>query len=170
MACSMVSFVFRGKVQGVKLRRYVEAAGKYFGVGGYVINLESGDVFGEAWVEDGHQNHRLLSFERWIRGEHSPTVFTNIKPTPVGSAYPELARVEKYVIARDASVGGWDRDQCDRFAHFARFAMVRDNDEATKISLTRKQMQDILIDALETGHGTDTSLRAPLEIGSWPER
>lgn len=167
MACSKVAFVVRGKVQGVKFRRYVEAAGRHFGVGGYVINLDSGDVFGEAWVEDGHQKHLLNYFETWIRGEHAPAVFTNIKPTPIGPDYPELARVEKYAIARDVSVGAWDQEYGDTFA---RFAMVRDNDEAAKIAKIRKQMQDSLIGALETGHGTVSSLRNPISIGSWPER
>ena len=108
MMVKILSFLFRGQVQGVKFRRYVEAAGKYFDVGGYVINLEEeesgdgGDVFGEAWVHvgvDGDVDGRcrnLNDFENWIWGEHRPAEYTNMKPTPVGPAYPALAKVERF--------------------------------------------------------------------------
>ena len=72
--CNVCAFLLSGKVQGVKLRRYVEAAGRSFQVGGYVINTDDGNVFGEAWIRD---------FATWIRGKHTRIVYTNVKPTPL---------------------------------------------------------------------------------------
>ena len=72
--CNVCAFLLSGKVQGVKLRRYVEAAGRNFQVGGYVINTDDGNVFGEAWIRD---------FATWIRGKHTRIVYTNVKPTPL---------------------------------------------------------------------------------------
>ena len=41
--CNVTVFLLQGKVQGVKMRRYVESAARHFGVGGYVINVDDND-------------------------------------------------------------------------------------------------------------------------------
>ena len=89
-------FLLEGKVQGVKMRRYVESSGKYFNLGGFVINTQSGAVYGEAWeveqekqqqVEKEQQSSSssssstLEQFKTWIEGKWEPIVYTNIKPT-----------------------------------------------------------------------------------------
>ena len=84
-------FLLEGKVQGVKMRRYVESAGKYFNLGGFVINTQSGAVYGEAWEvqqDDPQQEEqqssassKLEQFKKWIEGKWEPKVYTNIKPT-----------------------------------------------------------------------------------------
>ena len=50
-------FLLEGKVQGVKMRRYVESAGKYFNLGGFVINTQSGAVYGEHWEVEQEKQH-----------------------------------------------------------------------------------------------------------------
>jgi acylphosphatase len=154
---TICAFLLEGKVQGVKLRRYVEAAGRHFGVGGYVINTEDGAVWGEAWGSDGIQD-----FATWIRGEHTPIVYTNIKPTPVGTAYPEKARVERLVVRRH-------EDEVDEkyYEQFSQFTMVRDDHEADLILKERKEMQSMLAKALAEKESCNVA--EGVEIGSWPK-
>ena len=91
-------FLLEGKVQGVKMRRYVESAGKYFNLGGFVINTQSGAVYGEAWEVKQEEQQKIVKeqqssnssssssssldqFKTWIEGNWEPVVYTNIKPT-----------------------------------------------------------------------------------------
>ena len=87
----ILTFLLEGKVQSVKMRRYIESAGKHFGLGGFVINTQSGAVYGEAWeVTSNDRNGESKSptsssgldqFKLWIQGRWEPKVYTNIKPT-----------------------------------------------------------------------------------------
>ena len=152
------AFLLKGKVQGVKLRRYVEAAGRHYGVGGYVINTEDGDVWGEAFaVEDD----KLHGFATWIRGEVTPAVYTNIKPTPIGTAYPEKAQVDQFAVRRYL-----DTDH-PYFRRFAQFTMVRDDEEAAALLQERKDNQQPLCDALQGKEGVENN---SIAIGVWPRR
>lgn len=178
-----LSFLLKGKVQGVKMRRYVESAGRHFGVGGYVINIDDGDphdpgaVFGQAWVvaaveeEPGttdsdmpEQTSRLDAFERWIRGEWKPQVYTNIKPTPIGTAYPEKAQVEGFAV--------W-KSQREPLHHlteeFNEFTMVRGDDHAMIISQETAQIRRTLSSAMASG-SDELDYSETIVIGSWPPR
>ena len=54
-------------------------------------------------------------FETWLRGEWQPRTFTDVKPTPVGVAYPALASVTAVVIDRSATP---PRCRCRQFKVF----------------------------------------------------
>jgi len=131
----VLCFLLSGKVQKVKMRRYVESAGRYFGLGGFVINTKKGDVYGEVWNyyrdhwdhpnDEGNGNTKgtkedneqdvttrsrsisssgLSKFRTWIRGEWNPKIYSNIKPTPIGTAYPKLARVDRCAITTTTKI------------------------------------------------------------------
>jgi hypothetical protein len=100
MVVRVYAFLLSGHVQGVKMRRNIESAANFFRVQGYVINLDDGKVFGEAWLLDTTTSNNnntndmttkttpLDQFRTWIRGEWPERILTNVKPTPVGTAYP----------------------------------------------------------------------------------
>lgn len=176
----LLSFLLKGKVQGVKMRRYIESAGRYFGVSGFVINIDENDdtdpgaVFGQAWVSevgDKEDNsdiskERLDSFQRWIQGGWVPKVFTNIKPTPIGTAYPEKARVEQFSLSRD------EREAHACMVNFQIFEMVRDDELAMLICEETIQDRSRLSKALSNSGLTNNknfeSTETPqLVWGSW---
>ena len=165
--CTVTVFLLKGKVQAVKMRRYVESAARHFGIGGYVINIEesdnddSGAVFGEAWVCDDHLNHQLKDFATWIRGEWVPAVYTNIKPTPIGTAYPEKANVQQYAVQTHD-----DNVAIDHFHKFAQFTMVRSDQEAAMLSWERREIRKKLSAAMMIEEGTN----GEIQTGSWPKQ
>jgi len=135
MAGCALRFVLSGKVQGVKMRRYVEAAARHFGVRGFTINTAGGDVYGEA---AGGEAGAVDSFAGWLRGEWEPKEYHAIKPTPVGTAYPLKARVlraEVEVRAAPSDLGD-TREPAPGVALLppafqeGEFQMVRDDAEA----------------------------------------
>ena len=139
-----LAFLLSGQVQGVKMRRYVESAARYFGLNGYVINIvETGDVFGEAWVPANwsaavaepqpHRAPQLEQFHKWVRGQLEPRLYNNIKPTPIGTAYPAKALVSRCVTL---PLQGTDINHrvMDRFETFT---MVRCHEEAEFIAAER---------------------------------
>lgn len=156
----VLAFLLAGEVQGVKMRRYVESAARYFGLAGYVINTQSGDVFGEAWerqhsvqvsLEDRDpcnidKEQKLDQFMRWVRGEWEPKVYHNIKPTPIGTAYPEKARVHRcatlYYSKEDMEPVS-KNNNLNLIERFDMFTMVRDDKEAEALAseLIEIQMQ-----------------------------
>lgn len=165
VSCKVTVFLLKGKVQGVKMRRYVESAARHFGVGGYVINIDdendtdSGAVFGEAWVCDDHLIPQLKGFATWIRGEWVPAVYTNIKPTPVGTAYPEKATVEQYAVQTYH-----ENVAMDHFDRFSQFTMVRSDQEAAMLSWDRREIRKKLSDAALIQGG----INGEIKTGSWP--
>lgn len=172
--CNTTAFLLKGKVQAVKMRRYVESAARHFGLGGYVINIhfggnDDGAVFGEAWVCDDHLNHQLKSFITWIRGEWEPAIYTNIKPTPVGTAYPELARVDQVAV-----LSRYDNISMKNFHKYSRFTMVRDDQEEAVLSWERRETRNRLSTALVNGDGAVrfgvTGGFPEIEISSWSEQ
>lgn len=170
--CIICAFLLEGKVQGVKLRRYVEAAGRHFGVGGYVINTCEGRVFGEAWVSDTHQLTRLRGFETWITGRHAPAVYTDVKPTPVGTAYPEKARVGRFVASMSGEL--LDALHAETAKMFSQFTMVRDDRDAATLLHRRKANHETLSKILESTADVEKIMSsvAPVSsrhctIGSW---
>lgn len=172
------------------MRRYVESAGRHFGVGGYVINTNDGDVFGEAWraSRDNQQqpppssssssspsSSPLQDFTKWIRGEWQPAVFTNVKPTPIGTAYPEKAVVEKCIVwgEVDRRPMVWN----DRSTNDDDFVMVRDDQEAAMLAAERKDILDrLLLEAAAADAGTklddndNDNDNDTITICAWPER
>lgn len=165
-----VSFLLDGRaVQKVKLRRYIESCGRYFkNVGGYVVNTPSGEVFGEAWTElsntfygkeentntqknisDDEANLGLDGFRTWICGQYEPLVLTNVKPTPIGTAYPALAQVDRYALLEGID----DTFDADQFLHpFQSFTMVRDNKDAASLLEKRKDKYQCLLSILESAN------------------
>ena len=125
-------FLLAGRVQAVKMRRYIESAGRHFRVSGFTINTAGGDVYGEAAIAPGDAATQLDNFERWLHGEWHPREYTDLKPTPVGTAYPELARVTAVVIDRRADAAALALP-----AEFAEFTMVRDDERARILEETR---------------------------------
>ena len=86
------------------MRRYKESAARHFAVSGFTINTTDGNVYGEARSPDVRASAINLNegvespidkFETWLRGEWQPRTFTDVKPTPVGVAYPALASVTR---------------------------------------------------------------------------
>jgi hypothetical protein len=186
-----LSFLLTGHVQGVKMRRYVESAGQHFGVGGYVINIDEDDahdpgaVFGQAWeavvVNEQQQKQqqemtsRLELFEQWIKGEWTPREYTNVKPTPIGTAYPEKAHVEGYAVMVSSAPQPPQQND-DANEEFVQFTMVRGDEDASRISEATAEVRRTLSLAMNAG-GSDTSGRngdiladAVVTIGSWPSR
>ena len=181
----LVSFLLKGHVQGVKMRRYVESAGQYFGLGGYVINIDEGDphdpgaVFGQAWgvidvievaEESPETESRFDSFVRWIQGEWTPCVYTNIKPTPIGTAYPEKAHVEGYALMVSSLTHPEPKDKYDPKEEFNQFTMVRGDEDASRISEATREIRQRLSLAMVGGGGGGDLADADIAIGSWPSR
>lgn len=168
----VLAFMLMGKVQGVKMRRYVESAARHFGLSGYVINTSKGHVFGEAWErrqqqctsstttenddddDDNGQEH-LDQFLTWIRGQWQPAVYHNIKPTPIGTAYPEKARVHRCATVFLEQ----QQQQEEENALFDVFAMVRNDEQAEKLALRRLEIQMRL----------ESDRDASVETCAWPE-
>lgn len=212
---SAVAFLLRGRVQKVKMRRYVESAARHFGVGGYVINTENendngngggGDVFGEAWLVTNHADDAggnadddadaddcsqkssslLDDFTRWIRGEWEPAVFTNVKPTPIGTAYPEKAVVDKCVLLLHWKQEGGARNNIWKDPRIQQqqpqqqatmkelFVMVRDDQEAALIALERKDILEKLLLVANNKTAEDNASASIREeaitISAWPQR
>ena len=196
------SFLLEGKaVQGVKLRRYIEAAGRWAGSdGGYCINTDDGGVFGEAWTkisnkndddddEDHHDTSSFDSFNKfltWIKGQHIPKEYTNIKPTPVGPAYPLKAQVDDYAVLLKKVVHDIKDDESKTaeggvpavqyYETFNQFTMVRDDEEASKIASSRKDIYELLKTTITKNRETnqpqnDLGVNGErIEVGSWPKR
>ena len=171
------------------MRRYVESAGQHFGVGGYVINIDEDDahdpgaVFGQAWeaveVKEQEQQQEMTSrlelFERWIKGEWTPREYTNVKPTPIGTAYPEKAHVEGYAVMVSSAPQPPQQND-DAKEEFLQFTMVRGDEDASRISEATAEVRRTLSLAMNAG-GRDSSGRngdvladAVVTIGSWPSR
>ena len=134
-------FLLAGRVQEVKMRRYVEAAARHFAVSGFTINTKDGYVYGEARTADVRASAINLNegvespidkFETWLRGEWQPRTFTDVKPTPVGVAYPALASVTAVVIDRSATATALPLPP-----EFKTFTMVRDDAEALALEESR---------------------------------
>ena len=127
-------FLLAGRVQEVKMRRYIESAARHFAVSGFTINTTDGNVYGEARSPDVRASAINLNegvespidkFETWLRGEWQPRTFTDVKPTPVGVAYPALASVTAVVIDRSATASALPLPP-----EFKVFTMVRGDDDA----------------------------------------
>jgi len=127
-----VRFRLVGRVQGVKMRRYIEATGRYFGVAGYCINTSDGNVFGEAHGAP----EKMALFVAWLKGFLRQD-FTDLKPTPVGCAYPLKARVD---IANIEELSPWEAALIP-LAKVSEFTMVRDEDAAAALEIDRYEPQ-----------------------------
>lgn len=162
-------FLLKGKVQGVKMRRYVESAGRHFGVGGYCININHGEdegaVFGEAWVRDQNMITPLKNFTTWVSGQWKPAIYTNVKPVPVGTAYPEKANVQQMAV-KPHQIAHIPPSMLQKYSQFT---MIRDEQEATTLSCNRRDIQKELSTAL-LGDGTERGESSWIEVGSWPKR
>lgn len=165
---SAVAFLLKGKVQNVKMRRYIESAGRHCGVSGYCVNTNDGLVFGEAWVCDDDRVSSLRNFQTWIQGQWEPTVFTNIKPTPVGTAYPELAVVEQCCVmtVTPCALG------VDHFQQFSDFTMVRDDQESAVLQWERRHVVEQLASAAvdESSPTADEYVSSSIGIYAWPTK
>lgn len=196
----VLAFLLMGKVQGVKMRRYVESAARHFGVSGYVINTAAGHVFGKAWEQQQQQQkeqcnitgiddnpeggqlqrqqdeqQQLDQFVTWVRGQWKPAVYHNIKPTPIGTAYPEKARVHQCVTTTtilfylDQDIIVLNDDEQERFATFT---MIRDDNEAAKLASQQIKLQERLEDAVtshknhDNDHGDGDGI---IHVCAWPE-
>ena len=124
-----LSFRLKGKVQKVKMRRYVESAALDCAVKGFVVNTIGGDVYGEAEAI----TPRLDRFQKWLEGRWTPKVFTNLKPTPVGMAYPELARVDRVEFVRETI----ESSRLLKDQGTSCFIMIRDSEAAAEIEKSR---------------------------------
>ena len=124
----LLRFLLSGRVQKVKMRRYVESAGRHFNVSGFTINTQDGSVYGEAEASDADAHAECASpldqFETWLRGEWEPRTFTDVKPTPIGAAYPALAEVNTVVIQKSITASPTLPPE------FSTFTMVRDDKHA----------------------------------------
>lgn len=158
------SFLLNGHVQGVKMRRYIESAARFFQLKGFVVNLEDGAVFGEAWhTETGslaNNDSQLHRFRTWIRGEWPEVILTDVKPTPVGTAYPAKASV-------NSCRGFWWESHSEKDVQFFKklpevFTMVRDDAEAAVMISERFGMIDFLRGPIETAN------LVSVESTSWP--
>lgn len=137
-----LAFLLEGKVQGVKMRRYVEAAGRHFRLGGFCVNTAEGAVFGEAWAGQSSDTSALSDFQCWLQGQWEPKVYHNIKPTPIGTAYPAKARVDRaFVLMLDDDFSRAD-DRLEK--RFQKFTMVRDDVEADTLASERINIQERL--------------------------
>jgi hypothetical protein len=168
------AFLLSGHVQGVKMRRYIESAANFFRVQGYVINLDDGNVFGEAWLLDTTTSNNnntndtttttpLDQFRTWIRGEPPERILTNVKPTPVGTAYPAKARVESFrgrwgTFARADETWLTERPLCD-----GSFVMIRGSTEAETLIARRTMVIDALRESLDVSSATT----ATIETSTW---
>jgi acylphosphatase len=162
-----LAFLLQGRVQKVKMRRYVESAAKHFELGGYVVNTEDGHVFGEAWVCDDKNRPSLRGFRTWIRGEWEPAVFTNVKPTPVGTAYPEKALVDRGVVTLEESSASHHYDvSLDHVNQFLSFTMVRDDNQSAMLQSERRHVLERLLRAADDTEGTKDD--SSMEVFAWP--
>ena len=89
-----IRFRLEGQVQGVKMRRYVESAGRCFGVEGFVLNTSDGGVYGEAEGEELD----VIGFRSWLTDDFRPRILTDAKPTPIGIARPKRATVDRAIV------------------------------------------------------------------------
>ena len=125
----MLAFLLQGRVQGVKMRRYIESAARHLKVpAGFVVNTPQDDVFGMAVLGDDDD---VLNddFAVWLRGDWDPKVYTNVKPTPLGTAYPSLARVDECRLLNYAH-----EDEITLLSRqFPQFTMVREDEEAQEL-------------------------------------
>jgi len=106
----------------------------------------------------------LDDFSTWLEGKWEPKVYTNIKPTPIGTAYPIKARVDRVKVlwlesegiienhdgparpAVTAKSSASNRNNAIGNAksmreRFAAFTMVRDDDEAEALARERSDVQ-----------------------------
>ena len=119
-----------------------------------------------------HWSQNLRDFATWIRGDHTPIVYTNVKPTPIGTAYPDLARVDVYCVDNNERNNEWvDVKHYDKFKQFT---MVRDDQEAAMILLwERRTKHDLLLNALNVAKKKEeiaTKDGIQLEFGAWRNR
>ena len=128
-AARTVISVMMGRVQKMKMRRYVESAARDCEVKGFVVNTTDGHVYGEAEAI----SPRLDRFQKWIEGYWTPKIFTNLKPTPVGMAYPELARVDRVDLSRETN----GSSKLVNGLGDSKFMMIRDRDAALEIEESR---------------------------------
>jgi hypothetical protein len=175
MMLRVYAFLLSGHVQGVKMRRYIESAANFFGVQGYVINLDDGMVFGEAWLMDTTTSNNnntndtttitpLDQFRTWIRGEWPERVLTNVKPTPVGTAYPAKARVETFrgrwiTLIREDETWLTEQPLCD-----GSFVMIRGSAEAETLMARRTSVIDALRESLDVSSATTV---ITIETSTW---
>jgi len=82
-------------------------------------------------------------------------VYHNIKPTPIGTAYPEKARVNRCAVLLSSDESGKVFVQ-ERGSIFETFTMIRDDHEAEALAAERVSVQHRL-------------LKSDLDIGAWPE-
>ena len=94
-----------------------------------MINLDDGNVFGQAWICDDHQKASLARFETWIQGDWEPRVYSDVKPVPVGTDYPERAVVESCI-----TIKGYHNILRSRFQEFSTFNMVRGEQDMAKLA------------------------------------
>lgn len=87
-----------------------------------MVNTPEGHVYGECCVGEGkvEQTSDVAGFVQWLSGKWNPVVLTNIKPTPVGTAYPLNAVVDDVIIRQAIGVPQLPKE----FLH--RFTMIRD--------------------------------------------
>lgn len=140
------------------MRRYIESAARFFRLRGFVVNLTDGAVFGETWTN--HDERSLHQFRTWIRGEWPEVILTNVKPTPIGTAYPAKARVESC-----HGVWGIRSDEEATLLHRKlpeTFVMVRGDEEATVLISARTSVIQLL-----RGRSTDSADH--IETTAWPE-
>ena len=108
-------------------------------MGGFVVNTPQGHVYGECccFTQDTDEGQESLrGFLRWLSGKWNPVVLTNIKPTPVGTAYPVHAIVDSVVIRPAA-----DRYKVDIPGEYLKtFTMVRDEETTVQLLLTREHI------------------------------
>lgn len=117
------------------MRRYVECAARHFGLSGFVINTKAGDVLGVAWTSE--TNESLDNFEIWVRGKWEPREYHNLKPTPIGTAYPSKARVESAVVLRLYDTNENASKELfreNRMTRFRIFSMIREDRESEMLA------------------------------------
>ena len=153
MSKQRIQFLLEGRVQRVKMRRYVESAARHFQLTGFVFNTSSGQVFGEA---RGDTNN-IQFFSQWVAGQWTPRVHANIKPAPVGTMYPELARVDRVstLILHDEAID----------VNLLEFSMVRNADDARRLEETAMPTMDAWKNAV-VGHWPPNVIMAPMVRGS----
>eukprot|EP00941_MAST-03F_sp_MAST-3F-sp1_P001716 g1716.t1 len=115
-----ITFELYGRVQGVKMRRYIEAAARFLNIkGGFCCNTVEKTVYGEAYG----QSSDVTNFIKWLEGKWLPRVETNIKPTPEGTAYPKHAEIKRVCVR---NILFEEKDVTEG----SRFSMVRDENES----------------------------------------
>lgn len=122
----------------------------------------------------------LDSFEVWIKGEWIPRTYTNIKPTPIGTAYPEKANVESYAImtttTTTTTTGTVQQEQQQNYHHhmrsdFKQFTMVRGDEPAKILSEETQEIRAVLSSAMTNkDEWKEKKTNPTVVIGSWPSR